>query len=47
LPGHADFFSMLEAGEVYIETDKEPIIFNIATGIVTVRADEVLLFANM
>jgi len=36
LPGHADFFSMLLAGEVYIETDKEPIIFNISTGIVSI-----------
>lgn len=47
LPGHADFFSMLLPGEVYVETDKEPVIFKIANGIVTVRADEVQLFANM
>lgn len=47
LPGHADFFSMLLAGEVYIETEKEPVIFTISTGIVTVRSDQVHLFANM
>lgn len=47
LPGHADFFSMLQPGEVYIETNDEPVVFKIANGIVTVRADEVQLFANM
>ena len=47
LPGHADFFSVLEPGEVIIETDSEPISFDITNGIVAVRDDEVMLFANM
>lgn len=48
LPGHADFFSMLEPGEIYIEpVEGEPIVFDVANGIVTVRSDEVMLFANM
>lgn len=47
LPGHADFFSMLLPGEVYIEVEGEPVVFTIANGIVTVRANEVQLFANM
>ena len=47
LPGHADFFSMLTPGPVIIETDKEPITFDITNGIITVRDDEVMLFADM
>jgi F-type H+-transporting ATPase subunit epsilon len=47
LPGHADLFSMLLPGEVIIETDKEPIKFDISSGIITVRDNEVLLFVNM
>lgn len=47
LPGHADFFSMLLPGEVIIETDAEPIKFNIVNGIITVRNDQVMLFANI
>jgi len=47
LPGHADLFSMLVPCEVYIETDKEPVVFTVSSGIVTVRSDEVYLFANM
>ncbi len=48
LPGHADFFSMLTAGTVIIETDeKDPLEFDIANGIITVRDDEVLIFVNM
>ena len=47
LPGHADFFSILVPGEVIIETGSEPVKFNISNGIVTVRNNEVLLFANM
>jgi F0F1-type ATP synthase epsilon subunit len=47
LPGHADFFSMLTPCEVIIETDDKPIKFHLTTGIVTVRNNEVLLFANM
>lgn len=47
LPGHADFFSMLVLGEIYIETGGEPVSFNISNGIITVRDNEVLLFVNM
>lgn len=47
LPGHADFFSMLTPGPIIIETDGEPVKFDITNGIVTVRDDEVLLFVDM
>lgn len=49
LPGHADFFSMLVPCEVSIDNgkDKEPITFEIRNGILTVRDDEVMLFANI
>lgn len=48
LPGHADFFSMLEPGNIEIRTgDKEPIIIEATNGILTVRNNEVLLFVNM
>lgn len=47
LPGHADFFSMLSPGEVVIQTDKEPVSFDITDGIMTVRDNEVMLFVNM
>jgi F0F1-type ATP synthase epsilon subunit len=47
LPGHADFFSVLTAGEVIIETDKEAVNFQIKNGIINVRGQEVMLFVNM
>lgn len=47
LPGHADFFSVLEPCEVIIETDAAPVTFNITNGIVTARDNEVMLFCNM
>jgi F-type H+-transporting ATPase subunit epsilon len=47
LPGHADFFSMLDPGEVVIETSSGPIIFNITNGIITVSDNKVMLFVNM
>jgi F0F1-type ATP synthase epsilon subunit len=47
LPGHADFFSLLNPGEVLVETDGEPVTFTITNGIVAVRSDEVKLFVNM
>ncbi len=51
LPGHADFFSMLITDEVAIETtddqSKEPVVFKISNGIITVRDDQVMLFVNM
>lgn len=47
LPGHADFFSILDPGEVMIETATDPITFPITNGIITVRDNEVMLFVNM
>ena len=47
LPGHADFFSVMNPGEVIIETEKGPVNFNISNGIISVRDDEVMLFVNM
>ena len=49
LPMHADFFSILEPGEVVIDTGNgaEPIKFGITNGIAAVRADEVMLFVNI
>lgn len=47
LPGHADFFSILEPGEIIIETATDPINFNITNGIITVRDNEVYLFVNI
>lgn len=47
LPGHADFFSVMTPGEVIIDTETDPISFNITNGIITVRGEEVMLFVNM
>ncbi|MGH7156876.1 MAG: hypothetical protein ACREGG_02075 [Candidatus Saccharimonadales bacterium] len=47
LPGHADFFSIMIAGEVVIETEDNSISFQIANGIITVRDDEAMLFVNI
>jgi F0F1-type ATP synthase epsilon subunit len=47
LPGHADFFSLVIAGEVAIETDSDTINFSINNGIITVRDNEVMLFVNI
>lgn len=47
LPGHADMFSVMSPGEIIIETDTEPVAFDINSGIVTVRSDEVLMFINV
>jgi F0F1-type ATP synthase epsilon subunit len=49
LPGHADFFSMLTPCEVSIDTgnSKEPTTFEIHNGVLTVRDDQVMLFANI
>lgn len=47
LPGHADFFSMLDPGEVIIETSSDQIVFTIHNGIITVRDNEVMLFVDM
>ena len=47
LPGHADFFSMLDPGEVVIGTSADQVVFTIHNGIITVRDNEVMLFVNM
>ncbi|CAN5411845.1 hypothetical protein BH10PAT4_BH10PAT4_0890 [soil metagenome] len=47
LPGHADFFSMLDPGEVIIGTASEDVVFNVTNGIITVKSNEVMLFVNM
>jgi F-type H+-transporting ATPase subunit epsilon len=48
LPGHADFFSMLQAGEIKIDPGSgDPIVFMAKNGIVAVRDDEVMIFVNM
>lgn len=47
LPGHADFFSILSPGSVMIDASSKQIELEITNGILTVRDNEVLLFANM
>ena len=47
LPGHADFFSIMNPGEVIIETDTDSVSFYINNGIMNVRDDEVMLFVNI
>ena len=47
LPGHADFFSIINEGEVSIGTDKEVITININNGIVSVKDNNVMLFLNI
>jgi F0F1-type ATP synthase epsilon subunit len=47
LPGHADLFSVMNPGEVVIETPTNLVNFPISNGIVTVRDDQVMLFVNM
>lgn len=47
LPGHADFFSVLEPGEVVIGTENDSVSFTINNGIITARDDEIMLFVNM
>lgn len=47
LPGHADFFSIINEGEVKIGTEKEVITINISNGIVSVKDNSVMLFLNI
>ena len=49
LPGHADFFSLLQPGEIVIKIpdDDELISFEITNGIITVRDDTAMVFVNM
>ena len=47
LPGHADFFSVLEPCDIIIESEDQTVTFPIHSGMLTVRADNVMLFVNM
>ena len=48
LPGHADFFSMLEPGEIVVTPlDGKQVKIDAKSGIITVRDNQVLLFVNM
>ncbi len=47
LPGHTDFFSLINPCDVVIETDNEQISIPTTNGIVTVRDDQVMLFLNL
>ncbi len=47
LPGHADFFSMLEPGDITIATPDSEVKFAITTGLLTVQGGDVMLFVNM
>ncbi len=48
LPGHADFFSVLDPCQVVIEpAEGDPVTFTIRAGIITARNNEVHLFVNM
>lgn len=50
LPGHADFFSILQPCDIVIrllDDGAEPIVFHANNGIVTVRDNEVMLFVNI
>lgn len=47
LPGHADFFSILEPCDVIVETKDKSITFYASNGIITVKNNNVMLFANM
>lgn len=47
LPGHADFFSILNVCDVAIQTPSDVVTVPITNGIITVRDNEVMLFVNM
>lgn len=47
LPGHSAFFSVLQAGEVIIDTGKELVNFKISNGFIRVLNNTVELFANI
>ena len=48
LPGHADFFSMLEPGEIIVQPEgKEPVTIDAKSGILTVRDNQAFLFVNI
>lgn len=48
LPGHADFFSMLEPGEIIIQSEsKQPVTIDAGSGILTVQNNQAYVFINM
>lgn len=47
LPGHADFFSMLEPGEIIIQTPTNELHIALDSGILTTRNNKVMIFINM
>ena len=47
LPGHADFFSVLNPGNVVIETKTDIVTFSVTNGILAVRGENVMLFVNI
>jgi F0F1-type ATP synthase epsilon subunit len=47
LPGHADFFSMLEPGELIIQTPNDELHISLDSGILTARNNKVMIFINM
>jgi F-type H+-transporting ATPase subunit epsilon len=47
LPGHTGFFSILEPGEIVIETGTDQIAFSISNGFISVRDDTVEVFVNI
>ena len=48
LPGHADLFSIMSAGEVSIQTNEsDAISFNIDSGIISVKQGSAILFINI
>lgn len=47
LPGHADFFSIMTPGNVFIEADKGNAEFKISNGIISVMGADVVLFVNI
>lgn len=48
LPGHADFFSMLEPGDITIQAEgADPTTIHAKSGILTVRDNQAFLFVNM
>jgi F0F1-type ATP synthase epsilon subunit len=38
---------VMTPGDIVIETDKDPVVFAVSSGIITVRNDEVMLFVNI
>jgi len=47
LPGHADFFSVLDPSELTIETETDIVTFDVDNGMISVSDNKVLLFVNM